>query len=98
VAGKARLAVSKTDFKACQRMAGMENDGGLAVVDGVEAAIRQAAGKQEVLMIRLAIGTEVSVPQSVLASELHKRFPRASIEMKQSKITDSVVVKDIEVE
>jgi len=76
----------------------MEEGSNSAVVDEVEATIKQAAGKQEVVMIRLAIGTDVTVPQSVLAAELHKRFPQASIEIKQSKITDSVVVRDIEVE
>ena len=76
----------------------MDDGSKSAVVDEVEATIKQAAGRQEVVMIRLAIGTDVTVPQSVLAAELHKRFPQASIEIKQSKITDSVVVKDIEVE
>jgi len=79
-------------------MRGMEDDGKNVIVDEVEATIKQAAGKQEVVMIRLAIGNDVTVPQSVLAAELHKRFPQASIEIKQSKITDSVVVRDIEVE
>ena len=60
--------------------------------------MKQAAGKQTVVMIRLAIGKEVSATRAQIASELHKRFPQASIEMKETELSDSVVVKDIEVE
>ena len=76
----------------------MGKDGGLAVVDEVEATIRQAAGKQTITRIRLAVGKEVSVPLTKIASELHRRFPQASVEITESRITDSVVVKDIEVD
>ena len=73
------------------------NDDGLTIVDEVESTIRQAAGEQVVVVIRLAIGKEVSVPKAKLAKILHERFPQASIEIKQGDIVDSVVVKDIEV-
>ena len=69
-----------------------------SVVDEVEAAIRQAASGQTVVMIRLAIGKEVSVAKAQIAGELHRRFPEASVEITESALTDSVVVKDIEVE
>jgi hypothetical protein len=74
------------------------DDGGLEVVDEVEATIRQAAGKKTVTKIRIAIGKEVSVSSVKIASELHRRFNGASVTLEKSAITDSVVVKDIEVE
>ena len=73
-------------------------DQSLEVIDEVESAIKEAAGNQAVVKIRLAIGKEVTVPKVRIASELHKRFPKASITLQESAITDSVVVKDIEVE
>lgn len=73
-------------------------EGDSAIVEEAAAAIREAAGKQAVLVIRLAVGKEVSVPKSAIAAELHRLFPQASIEIKESALTDSVVVKDIEVE
>lgn len=76
----------------------MPDTDSLALIDEVEATVKQASGGSTVVMIRLAIGKEVSVAKSVLASELHKRFPSASIEIKESAITDSIVVKDIEVD
>jgi len=69
-----------------------------SLVDDVEATIRQAAGKQAVVKIRVAIGKEVTVSKVEIAKELHKRFPQASIELDVAKETDSIVVKDIEVE
>lgn len=69
-----------------------------SLVDDVENAIRQAAGKQSVIKIRIAIGKEVTVSRVEIAKELHKRFPQASIELDAARETDSVVVKDIEVE
>jgi hypothetical protein len=71
---------------------------GPTLADEVESTVRQAAGKQRVVLIRLAVGKELSVSKVALASELHRRFPGASIEMKESSIISSVVVKDIEVE
>ena len=72
--------------------------GGESLVDEVEQTILQAAGKQAVTRIRLAIGKEVTVSKVEIAKELHRRFPDASIELMDSKAaTDSVVVKDIEV-
>lgn len=68
------------------------------LVDEVEETVKGAANGGRVLVIRLAVGKQVSIPASQIAAELHKRFPDASIEMKQSAITDSIVVKDIEVE
>ena len=76
----------------------MADEDGLALIGEVEATIKDAAKGANVVVIRLAIGKEVSVAKSVVASELHKRFPSASIEIKESAITDSIVVKDIEVE
>lgn len=70
----------------------------ISMVDEVEATIKEAAAGQKVVQIRLAIGAEVSVSRVELAAELHKRFPDASITLLESKITDSIVVKDIEVE
>jgi len=69
-----------------------------SLADDVEATIRQAAGKQSVIKIRVAIGKEVTVSKVEIAKELHKRFPQASIELEEAKETDSIVVKDIEVE
>ncbi|MCX8197676.1 MAG: hypothetical protein N3F07_00565 [Candidatus Micrarchaeota archaeon] len=71
---------------------------GDSLVDEIEAVIKEAAGKQEVVMIRLAVGEKISIPKSALAAELHRRFPKASIEMVDGKEEGSVVVKDIEVE
>jgi len=71
---------------------------GNELADEIEGTIRQAAGKARVIFIRIAVGKGVSVPVPQLASELHRRFPDASIELKESAIVDSVVVKDIEVE
>jgi len=71
---------------------------GNPLVDEVEETVKSAANGSKVVVIRLAVGKRVSVPPAKIAAELHKRFPEASIEMKESAITDSVVVKDIEVE
>jgi hypothetical protein len=75
----------------------MEGDG-RAIIGEVASAIRQAAGRQAVVMIRLAVGKDVTVPKARIASELHRLFPQASIELKETALSDSVVVKDIEVE
>ena len=70
----------------------------ISIIDEISAAIRQAAGKEKVVLIRIAIGSEVTVSKVEMARELHRRFPDASIELMDSKAaTDSVVVKDIEV-
>ncbi len=74
----------------------MPAENGLA--DEIEATVRQAADGATVISIRLAVGKRIATPVAALAAELHKRFPSASIELKESAITDSVVVKDIEVE
>jgi hypothetical protein len=76
----------------------MSEEESLGMVDEVEAAIKEAAAGQKVVQIRLAVGKEVTVSRVELAAELHKRFPEASITLLESKITDSIVVKDIEVE
>ncbi len=70
---------------------------GAPIIDEIEAAVRGASAGKTVVMIRLAIGKEVTVSKVEIAKELHKRFPEASVEMKESALTDSVVVKDIEV-
>ena len=71
----------------------------LSVIDEIEAAIRQAAGKAKVVLIRIEVGKEVSVSKVQLAKEISRRFPDASLELTDSKgAVDSVVVKDIEVE
>ncbi len=69
----------------------------MGLVDEIEETVRQAAGGAKVISIRLAVGKGVSIPVPQLASELHRRFPHASIVLKESAIADSVVVKDIEV-
>lgn len=71
---------------------------GSPLVDEVEETVKSAANGSKVTVIRLAVGKQVTVPAAKIAAELHKRFPGASIEMKQSAIIDSVVVKDIEIE
>jgi len=71
--------------------------GGMPLADEVETAVKQAAGKHEVLLIRLKVGRGISVSKAELARELHLRFQRASIEMDESDVGDSVIVKDIEV-
>lgn len=75
----------------------MEGGGG-ALAGEAASAIRQAAGGRAVVMIRLDVGKEVSVPKSAIAAELHRLFPQASIEIKEGAVPDSIVVKDIEVE
>ncbi len=69
-----------------------------SMIDEVEATVKEAAAGKTVVMIRLAIGKEISVSKVEIARELHKRFPEASVEMKESALTDSITVKDIEVE
>ncbi len=71
---------------------------GSEIIGGIASAIREAAGGQAVVLIRLAVGKDVTVPKARIASGLHKLFPRASIELKETALSDSVVVKDIEVE
>ncbi|MFA6489652.1 MAG: hypothetical protein WCT52_03125 [Candidatus Micrarchaeia archaeon] len=71
---------------------------GNPLVDEVEETVKSAANGSKVTVIRIAVGKQVSVPTAKLAAELHRRFPGASIELKQSAIIDSIVVKDIEVE
>ncbi|MCX6773279.1 MAG: hypothetical protein NTV88_05955 [Candidatus Micrarchaeota archaeon] len=69
------------------------------IFDEIEATIRQAAGKEKVVLIRLAVGKDVTVSKVEIAREIHRRFPDASLELSDAKITgDSIVVKDIEVE
>ena len=68
------------------------------LIDEVEQTIRQAAGKQAVTRIRVAVGKEVTVSKVEIAKELHKRFPQASVELLETKESDSIVVRDIEVE
>lgn len=67
------------------------------VADEIETTIRHAAGKLRITKIRLEIGRSLSVSKVKLAGILHRRFPDASIDMKESAKEDSVVVKDIEV-
>jgi|GEM_PF-1257155 len=71
---------------------------GLALIDQVETIVRNAAGKEKVVRIRLEVGRSVSASKVRIAAELQKRFPGASVEMKDSKRPDSITVKDIEVE
>ncbi len=68
------------------------------LIDEVEAAIRQACAGQAVTKIRVAVGKEVTVSKVEIASELHRRFPQASVELMETKESDSIVVRDIEVE
>ncbi len=68
------------------------------VADGIESAIKQAAGSQTVVKIHLAVGKEVSISKVEIAKEMHARFPSASVELEDGKQPDAVVVKDIEVE
>jgi hypothetical protein len=68
------------------------------MVNEIVSTVKQAADGQKVTKIRIAIGPGVGVARSRIASTLHKNFPAASIEILDSKIIDSVVVKDIEVE
>ncbi len=72
--------------------------GNSALVDEIESAIRGAAGQSRVLVIRLMVGKLVTVPKVDIAAQLHEKFPDSSIEMKDGKQPDAVVVKDIEVE
>lgn len=69
-----------------------------SLIDAVEAAIRQAASGQTVIQIRLSVGKEVSISKVNIAKEMHRRFPSASVELTESKESDSIVVRDIEVE
>lgn len=76
----------------------MEDGHSLEVIDEVESTIRKAAGVYTIVLIRIAVGKTVSIPKVTIASELHRRFPSASVVLMDSAITDSIVVKDIEVE
>ncbi|VVB98677.1 Uncharacterised protein [uncultured archaeon] len=67
------------------------------IIDEVVETIRQAAQGQEVTLIRLEIGKELSISKVKIAKRLNAAFPKASVEMKESKSSDSIVVKDIEV-
>ena len=70
-----------------------------SILDEIEETIRQAAGKEKVVLIRIAVGSEVTISKVDIARELHKRFPDASVELSDSKVAgDSVVIQDIEVE
>lgn len=68
------------------------------LVEEIEATIRGAAGGNRVLVVRLMVGKDVSVPKLEIAKLLHERFPGSSIEIKDGDASDAVVVKDIEVE
>jgi len=70
----------------------------LALVDEIEATVRGAAEGSKVVVIRLAVGKDVTVPKMRIASELQQRFPGASIEIDDGKRADAVVVKNIDVE
>lgn len=74
-----------------------EKEDSCEIADEIEETVRHAAGKQRITRIRLEIGRKLSVSKVKLAGILHKRFPDASIDMKESRNADSVVVKDIEV-
>jgi hypothetical protein len=76
----------------------MIDDGTISLIDEIETTVKEAAAGQRVVLIRLAVGKELSVSKVEIAKELHRRFPDASIEMKESALTDSVTVRDIEVE
>jgi hypothetical protein len=73
-------------------------DGNSALVDEIEATVKGAAGESRVLIIRLMVGKSVTVPKVDIASQLHAKFPGASVEIKDGKQSDAVVVKDIEIE
>ena len=69
------------------------------IIDEIEATVRQAAGKQKVVLIRLSVGKEVSISRVQIAKALNRRFPDASLEILDGRGNeDSIVVKDIEVE
>ena len=70
----------------------------LTIVDEIEDTVKQAAGKATVTMIRIEIGKGLSISKVQIAKELQLRFPQASIELEESNVAESVVVKDIEVE
>ena len=44
----------------------------ISIIDEISAAIRQAAGKEKVVLIRIAIGSEVTVSKVEMARELHR--------------------------
>ncbi len=69
-----------------------------ALVEEIEATIKGASGGSRVIVIRLMVGKDVTVPRLEIAGQLHKRFPGSSIEIKDGSASDAVVVKDIEVE
>lgn len=70
-----------------------------SILDEIEAAIRSAAAGQKVVLIRLEVGRDVTVSRIEIAKEMHRKFPDASVELGDAKAkSDSVVVKDIEVE
>lgn len=70
-----------------------------SIVDEVASAIKAAAAGQKVILIRISVGKEVTVSRVQIARELNRRFPSASLEIKDSKDSDdSIIVRDIEVE
>jgi hypothetical protein len=73
-------------------------EGNSSIIDDIEATVKSAAEGSRVKVIRLAVGKSVTVPKVEIATELHARFPGASIEIKDGNQSDAVVVKDIDVE
>jgi hypothetical protein len=67
------------------------------ILELVEETIKNAAEGKEVVLIKLEIGKDVTFDKKEFALLLYKKFPKASIIIKKSKIHDSVVVKEIEV-
>jgi hypothetical protein len=72
-------------------------EGGSGLVEEVAATIKEAAAGQRVVVIRLEVGREVTIPKVEIASQMHRLFPGASVEISDGKEGDSVTVKDIEV-
>ncbi|MEM2138012.1 MAG: hypothetical protein QW568_02900, partial [Candidatus Anstonellaceae archaeon] len=53
----------------------MVDNGPGSLIDEIETTVREAAQGHRVVMIRLAVGKELSVSKVEIAKELHRRFP-----------------------
>jgi Zn finger protein HypA/HybF involved in hydrogenase expression len=53
-------------------------------VDELDSTVKEAAGSSHVTKIFLRLGEYVTLPKATLLSELHKRFPTASIEVQET--------------
>ena len=69
-----------------------------SLISEIESTIGGAADGQKVMLIVIAVGKGVSVSKEEIVQALSRKFPGASIDIRDGGAAGSATVKEIEVE